>query len=395
VEEGVFHRDDVSAPQLALLRKYKTHSPTLAAVEYFPAETRLSLHSRASFVRSLFWKAVRGGELTVGFNLPFDLSRLAVRSTEGKKGGWSLAFSQLWKNPKTGRVTPNPKRPRIVVDAQNSKMAFMRLGSILHKEEWPKEGRFLDLRTLVWALRNVPYNLMGACKAFNVKGKINHKPSGRITPEEIEYCRGDVAASHRLLNAMMEEFNRNPVDLHPDKAYSPASIAKAYLKEMRIKKPKQHFRAPNKILGIAMQSYYGGRAECRIRKTPVPVIHTDFTSQYPTVNALLGNWNVLRSASVRFLNCTAKAKRLLTNANLDTTFESGLLEKAEFLCTCKARRRHPSNQNGLHRKRKDAKHRPQLSQLRKADLVRRAGFDRKQDLDWKNSPHPERVRGGR
>src|SRR5580658_8551696 len=24
---------------------------------------------------------------------------------------------------------------------------------------------------------------------------------------------------------------------------------------------------------------------------PVPVIHTDFTSQYPTGNALLGNWN--------------------------------------------------------------------------------------------------------
>jgi hypothetical protein len=46
--------------------------------------------------------------------------------------------------------------------------------------------------------------------------------------------------------------------LRPDKAYSPASIAKAYLKEMRIKKPKQHFRAPNKMLEIAMQSYYGG-----------------------------------------------------------------------------------------------------------------------------------------
>ncbi len=73
------------------------------------------------------------------------------------------------KIPKTGRVVPNPKRPRIVVDAQNSKMAFMRLGSILHKEEWPKEGRFLDLRTLSWAIRNVSYNLEGACKAFHVQ----------------------------------------------------------------------------------------------------------------------------------------------------------------------------------------------------------------------------------
>jgi hypothetical protein len=148
--------------------------------------------------------------------------------------------------------------------------------------------------------------------------------------EEIEYCRGDVAASHRLLNAMMEEFNRNPVDLHPDKAYSPASIAKAYLNEMRIKKPKQHFRAPNKVLGIAMQSYYGGRAECRIRKTPVPVIHTDFTSQYPTVNALLGNWSVLTSASVRFVNCTAKARKLLSRTNLEDTFDRVLWKKLSF-----------------------------------------------------------------
>lgn len=115
------------------------------------------------------------------------------------------------------------------MDAQNSKMAFMRLGSILRKEEWPNEGRFLDLRTLVWALRNVSYNLQGACKAFKVIGKVDHKPSGQVSPKEIDYCRGDVGASFRLLNTTMAEFNRNPVDLKPDKGYSPASIAKAYL----------------------------------------------------------------------------------------------------------------------------------------------------------------------
>jgi hypothetical protein len=275
--------------------------------------------------------------LIVGFNLPFDFSRLAIRSVEGRKGDWSLALSHLWKNPKTGRVVPNPKRPRIIVDAQNSKLAFIKLGSVLHKEEWP-EGRFLDLRTLSWALRNVSYNLDGACKAFQVQGKVNHKPSGRISSDEIEYCRGDVAASHRLLNAMIEEFNRNPVDLHPDKAYSPASIAKAYLKEMGIKLPKRHFKSTNKVLGIAMQSYYGGRAECRIRKTPVPVIHTDFTSQYPTVNALLGNWNVLTSASVRFVNCTAKSKKLLAKTNLDDTFDPAFWKQLSFFALVKPKR---------------------------------------------------------
>jgi hypothetical protein len=335
VAEGIFHRDDLSGPAQKLLRRYKVDPPTLAAVEYFPAETTLGLMSRSSFVSRVFWKSVKKRELIVGFNLPFDLSRLAVTSYAGKKGDWSLALSSLWTNPKTGRIAPNPKKPRILIDALNSKLAFIKLGSILHKQEWPKEGRFLDIRTLGWALRNRSFNLNGACKAFNVKGKSDHKPTGKMSSEEIEYCREDVAATHRALNAMMAEFNRNPIDLHPDKAYSPASIAKAYLQEMGIKQPKRKFRVSNKDLGIAMQSYYGGRAECRIRRTPVPVIHTDFTSQYPTVNALLGNWNVLTSSSVRFVNYRAKARALLSKAELNGTFDRNFWKQLSFFALVK------------------------------------------------------------
>jgi hypothetical protein len=214
-------------------------------------------------------------------------------------------------------------------------MAFMKLGSILHREEWPKESRFLDLRTLGWALRNEAYSLKRACKAFGVKGKIEHKPSGRVTAKEIEYCRGDVGATARLLNAMKAEFDRNPIEVHPDKVYSPASIAKAYLDAMQIKQPKMHFKVPNKTVGIAMQGYYGGRAECRIRRTKVPVIYTDFTSQYPTVNALLGNWNVLKASSVRFEDCTTAARRLLASTKLETTFDQRFWKKLSFFALVK------------------------------------------------------------
>lgn len=330
LNEGIFYRDDLSSSQVKLLEQYRRNPKALPLVEVFPAPLNLSLMTRSAFMSRVFWKSVRKGELIVGFNLPFDLSRLATLSTKGKKGEWSLALSARWKNPKTGRVVPNPKRPRVIVDAQNSKMAFIRLGSILHKEEWKKEGRFLDLRTLGWALRNESYSLNRACKAFRVKGKIEHKPSGQISAKEIEYCRGDVAATNRLLNAMMREFNQNPINLKPDKAYSPASIAKAYLETMGIKQPKRHFKVPATTLGIAMQSYYGGRAECRIRKTPIPVIHTDFTSQYPTVNALLGNWNVLTASSVKFLNATGEIRKLLSNVTLKDTFERSFWKQLSF-----------------------------------------------------------------
>lgn len=159
VAEGIFYTDDLPATQLRILERYRRNPSTHPEIHYFPGETTLGLMSRSSFISSVFWKSISDGDLIVGFNLPFDLSRLATTSNAGTKSDWSLAFAGLWKNPKTGRIGPDPNRPRIVVDAQNSKMAFMRLGSIVLKEEWPNEGRFLDLRTLGWALRNVSYNL--------------------------------------------------------------------------------------------------------------------------------------------------------------------------------------------------------------------------------------------
>jgi len=86
-----------------------------------------------------------------------------------------------------------------------------------------------------------------------------------------------------------------------------------------------------------MQTYYGGRAECRIRKTKVPVIHTDFTSQYPTVNALLRNWDVLKARSIRFENCTREARRLLSKVSLDATFDSRFWKKLSFFALVKPR----------------------------------------------------------
>ena len=214
-------------------------------------------------------------------------------------------------------------------------MAFFKLSSKWRSEEWPNEPRFLDLRTLTFALRNVPYSLSSACKAFGVPGKMSHAPSGRVTRKEISYCREDVAATGRLLDAAKQEFDRHPINLRPDQAYSPASIAKAYLDAMNIVHPKEHFRVANRIHGISMQAYYGGRAECRIRKTPVPVILTDFTSQYPTVNALLGNWEVLKASDVRFKPCTGKVRKWLSKITFEDTFNPAFWKNLSFFALVK------------------------------------------------------------
>jgi len=210
------------------------------AVRVFPPQVQLSLHTRADFVERVFWRAIRKGAMVVGFNLPFDLARLAVKATRADKGGWSLVLSTR-KSCKTGELTPNPERPRVVVRPIDSKAAFISLGSILHPEEWPGEGRFLDLHTLGRALRDQSYNLKSACEEFGAPAKMDHTPTGRVTFEEITYCRQDVCATAGLLNAMRKEFNRHPIDLRPDRAYSPASIAKAYLDTMNIARPREKF----------------------------------------------------------------------------------------------------------------------------------------------------------
>lgn len=330
-EEGLFYTDDLDASQLNVLKRFvedPRNSPQID-LKRFPPPTRLTLYSRSAFVERVFWRAIRNGAMVVGFNLPFDLSRLAVRSAPADDGGWSLVLS-IRLSRKTGDMEANPERPRIVISSKDSKLAFISLKGIRHPKEWPYGGRFLDLRTLGWALRNESYTLDAACRDFNVPGKLKHKPTGLVTFKEIKYCLQDARATTNLLNAMKMEFDQHPFDLQPDRAYSPASIAKAYLDVMNIARPKVMFDVADKELGIAMQAYYGGRAECRIRKTPVPVVHTDFTSQYPTVNALLGNWDFLTAERIDFQDYTQGVREMLASLKLKDAFNPEFWKRLTF-----------------------------------------------------------------
>src|SRR5215471_16456524 len=77
----------------------------------------------------------------------------------------------------------------------------------------------------------------------------------------------------------------------------------------------------SKAYGIFMQSYFGGRAECRIRNWEVPVCLVDYMSQYPTVNELLGNWQVLTAKGVTFPDATKEVRQLLSTITLRRCFE--------------------------------------------------------------------------
>lgn len=328
-EEGLFYGGAADAAERKILNDYPRNHDAAIGVKRFPPRLTLPVLDRATFIEKVFWKAVKRGDLIVAFNLPFDLSRLAVEWRRAKDGGWSLIFSQR-RSRKTGRLEVNPNRPRIRITARNSQSAFLRLMRPLEPKEWPRDGRFLDLRTLAFALFDESYRLDRLCRELGIKGKLKHEPTGRISVKEIDYCREDVRATMDALNALKDEFDRHPIDLYPDRAYSPASIAKAYLDAMGVTPPLQKFKVPNQILGIGMQAYYGGRCETRLRLTEVPVIPTDFTSNYPTVNALLGNWDVLTARSVSFEDVTSEIRAWLPTLTLNDLFNRDVWRKLSF-----------------------------------------------------------------
>ena len=191
-------------------------------------------------MNKVFWPAVRKGWMIAGFNLAFDLSRLSRGWRRSRKGGFRLILSlQLDYKSRTWR--PHPYRPEINCDAKDARTTFITRGiPRFRKDEWPNPGRFLDVGTLLFSLFDKHMSLDQWCAEFQRKGyaverKLEHEPSGRVTQEELRYCRQDVKITQQLLNAAKREFDVHPLPkLLPDKAYSPASLAKAYMREMNI-----------------------------------------------------------------------------------------------------------------------------------------------------------------
>ena len=327
VQEGIFYRDGLASKDIQTILSYKEKYFSDGLVS--GADRELNVLSRAAFVERIFWESVRAGALIVGFNLPFDISRLAVRWTVARNGGFSFVLSHL-----SEKQVENLHRPRIRIAPLNGVAEKIELTAVRRKDEQAKwrRGRFLDLHTLAFVLTDNSYSLAGAIQAFGSQPKkMEHEPTGHITEKEITYARQDVRATLGLLNALKHEYELHPIALPPDRAYSPASIGKAYLRAMGIVEPMRKFKdIPPKIHGIAIAAYYGGRAECRIRRWPVPVVPVDLTSEYPSIDALLGTWDVLTAERLTTEDATEDVRALLANVTLDDLFRPAFWKQLNF-----------------------------------------------------------------
>ncbi|MEP7352783.1 MAG: hypothetical protein ABI824_06085 [Acidobacteriota bacterium] len=321
-EEGLFFADDLPAKDKATLERYvATHKPRVVE----EGDQKLRLSTRSEFVDRLYWAAYKTRCLLVGFNLPFDFSRVGFDFSNARgrfQGGFSLG---LWSyRDESGVERPNHFRPRIGIKHIDSKRAlkgFTSRNSPDSEDLIPEgsedgapqkghkfRGHFLDLRTLAFALTDRGYSLADACDAFGVEHpKMKVSRHGVVTERYIDYNRRDVLATAELAEKLLTEYRRHPIQLQVTRAYSPASIGKSYLRAMGIipvldRQPD----FPVRYLGFAQSAFYGGRTSAKIRKAQVPVVYTDFLSMYPTVNNLMGLW---RFVTAEHINVASESVR--------------------------------------------------------------------------------------
>jgi hypothetical protein len=69
-------------------------------------------------------------------------------------------------------------------------------------------------------------------------------------------------------------------------------------------------------VGAAMEGYYGGRSEARIRHQIIECMHADFRSQYPTVNALMKLQDLLLAERVEVVRNSNSSREFLETVTL-------------------------------------------------------------------------------
>ena len=351
VAEGIFYADDLfdrDPDGHAVLAAYARTRRAWVDHQALDAPRGLSIEPASVWLRRVMWRAAY--ELraaVVCFNSPFDLSRLAWQAgetrtykpterTDAFEGGFSFA---MFSYQRDGQRHESRYRPRVAIKSIDSKRSLKGFRSPEciddqdlipdgdgkpDRDEWQFRGHFLDLRTLVFALTDSSHSLQSACAAFGVPYVKREVVHGRIDDDYVTYCREDIAATERLCEQALTGFLRHPISLQATRAYSPATIGKGYLSAMGITPPAKRHNIDPRILGWAMSAYYGGRAECRLRRTPVPVVYCDFKSMYPTVCALMNIGGLLTAETIDTTDATTDVQQLLNDINADDCFEAKL-----------------------------------------------------------------------
>jgi len=315
-EIGLFCRDGHPEEALVLRR--------------FMAGSSFELGSIEEFRRKVFLKYLKAGARIVAYDAPFQISRIAVKSNRSLKHRRAFSFYfRLFPDKGTGKMRPSGFEPGLSIQSIDATKAIYRLLRYkFHTKDAEREEEeeqqisnvhVLDLKTLTAVLTGEVYTLPSACEIFGVPASKASKHYACVTKPAVEHLLKTVASELELLNRLKEKFDPHlhSIGLVPERCYSPATVASAYFCAMGIKPPQEKFTIPDRIHGIAMQSFFAGRAECTITRTPVPVTYVDFHAQFPAVSKLLDCREILCAESLKFRDFTAEAREMVERVTLE------------------------------------------------------------------------------
>ena len=278
-----------------------------STLEKFSQENNIKLYTLDEFRRIFLTECFDLGTLCVGFNLFFDLTRIAIKTTNArikKKDSFSLLLSN------------NLHYPRLHLTHVSSTLSFIEWGNSKNGSNF--KGNFLDLRTLVHALTDKKHTLDSACKTFGTNFQKSFVEHGKITIDYINYCINDVHSTHSLYLNAQKEFESYGLNIPNTQAYTPATIGKEFFRKMGIKSfAEKNPNFPKETIGNIMTCYYGGRTECKIRKTPVKSDLLDFLSMYPTVCTLQNLWSFVIAKQIVSQDATQEIKEFVENFKLE------------------------------------------------------------------------------
>jgi len=316
VNEGLFYINDLPNEDIKVLQKYSRTYPT-------------SLYTLDKF-KDIFYKEVYNrGTLCIGYNLAFDISRIAQKygySRKYNKGGFTFTLSK------------DINKPPIIIKKLGDANTFKFQRNIANKGKSYKSGYFLDVQTIskiILDKRRI--SLDKSCEILNTTTKkMKNITHGKITKLYIDYLITDVKSTFEVYLELLKEFKKYDIDIPLEKTYSSASLGKQALAQLGI---KSFFNCnPNfskELIGIIMSTYYGGRCECVYRKKPVKIDYLDFTSMYPTITLLYGIWDFIIAEQITTEDVTDEIKNLVENIDLESLKNKELFRQFNVLVKIK------------------------------------------------------------
>ena len=318
VESGLFYDPEgVDARELQTL--------TLYAIAH-----SLELPTRQGFVDDVFFgRAWQLRATIVGFNLPFDISRLATAHStartplDSETGGMRGAF--------TFRLSDQKIYPNIRIKHMSRSASAISFAATMRQPDGrghrnrglhtpTRRGHFVDVKTLATALFARSFTLATLSKFLKVPNpKLEFDEfDGPITDDMVRYAVRDVQTTWECYAELIARFGALKLTrTAPEKVFSEAGIGKGYLKEMGVA-PWRELQSdiPATLVAKILGSYFGGRSEVRIRREVRQVMLCDFLSMYPTVCTLMGLWRFATATGMTWEDSTAETRVFLNATGL-------------------------------------------------------------------------------